>query len=342
MSRGTFFKTVAIAALMGTQAQAAAVSLSYGSTMPAEQIDRLNADVAAISTMKFVDASGEIQRIMKLPDTSAASMEGWLAERAHFVVGESFEISANTIVPVEPITTAIAQLSHSFNPLDAAAAIAPGGTSAAAPRRARIIMSNIGTALYAMGKQNGFVLGVKLQGEEGVILRSPRVGLFQVGEGLFQTLHPSLPASALADPLHVAFRMETLFHEARHDDGNKTSLGFMHTICPAGHDYAGVPACDIPSNGPYRIGAMFLRSLIEGCGTNGCQPGAREVLTMMYADNANRVLSPMPHDKITVASDLCTRLNAVKPGNSICNAPAVAAAVVEWDDSPEVIPESPQ
>ncbi len=351
MSRGTFF-TVAIAAVLSSQAYGA-VSLQYGSSMPPEQIDRLNKDLQALSSMSFADASGELQRIMKLPDTKAASLESWLAERARFVVGEKFEI-ASAIVPVERIQVAsIAR--RRMDPLSALSnlsavagtsaltpePVVPGGTTGTAPEReARVIMSNLGAGLFSMGKQNGFVLGVKLEGESGVVLRSPRVGLFQVGEGLFQTLDPRLPASALADFVHIAFRMQTLFHESRHDDGNNSSLAFGHVACPSGHNLEGLPACDTPSNGPYRIGAMFLKGLIEGCGTN-CPAGIREVLTMLYADNVGRILTPMPQPTLALATDLCTRMNAVDPHNNICNAPAVAATVVEWDDAPEVIAERP-
>lgn len=62
-------------------------------------------------------------------------------------------------------------------------------------------------------------------------------------------------------------------------------------------------ACDRPSNGPYRIGAMISDSALKGC--TKCSEGQKDALKVLRNDSLSRILSDhqMPTDKMNVKSD---------------------------------------
>ncbi len=80
-----------------------------------------------------------------------------------------------------------------------------------------------------------------------------------------------------------------LFHEARHGDGHGKHLGFPHTLCPYGHDYAGQLACDTPSNGSYALQAFYLKKTVEAC--TECNEYEKEVLRFFQVETKGRVLT---------------------------------------------------
>lgn len=62
-------------------------------------------------------------------------------------------------------------------------------------------------------------------------------------------------------------RIATLIHEARHSDGNGSSLAFMHTLCPAGHSFSGKSVCDRSENGAFGIEVALLRQFLNSANT---------------------------------------------------------------------------
>lgn len=84
------------------------------------------------------------------------------------------------------------------------------------------------------------------------------------------------------------YRLSTLFHEARHSDGNRksNSWGFDHTLCPAGSVHSGLLACDLFSNGPTKIGYYYLKVALENCAS--CSTVGKDLIRMALIDQKNR------------------------------------------------------
>jgi hypothetical protein len=148
-------------------------------------------------------------------------------------------------------------------------------------------MSNLGAGLYLMAKQRQILLAMRRSDGKIIPVTSPRVGLVQIGEGLFFKkfqVNPEVPGA----PANSVSRLSTIFHEARHSDGHGESLSFGHAYCPSGHAYEGYPACDRNLNGPYTIGAQMLKTLTQGCGD--CSIKEKTILKAIEADSRSRVL----------------------------------------------------
>ena len=64
----------------------------------------------------------------------------------------------------------------------------------------------------------------------------------------------------------------------------------MHTNCPAGHDYAGQPACDENLNGPYTVGTLMMAEMSKACEEN-CSEKDKETLKLLVLDSASRILT---------------------------------------------------
>jgi hypothetical protein len=221
---------------------------------------------------------------MGLYDASPESLEHWLYDRVHYMLSEDFKPNLWNVSPV---------LGSSFeypNPdvLPDFEQPQPGLQSLAALNdEAKVVMANLGSALYMAGKSSKILLAAKVDGVGKVQVTSPRTGIIMVGEGLF--FDGYFPPGTAADaPVKSAFRMATFFHEARHSDGNGKSLGFVHALCPEGHDYAGLNACDRSSNGAYSVGAAIEAHMASNC--NDCSEQEREALRVMSLDSTSRII----------------------------------------------------
>ncbi len=154
-----------------------------------------------------------------------------------------------------------------------------------------VVMSNIGTALYFSGKQMKKHVGLKIKTSmfkrEKVMIDSPRTGIIMIGEGLFMR---RLQINRQNDDsvANSLGRLQTMFHEARHSDGHGKHLGFFHAVCPEGHDYAGLNACDRNMNGPYSIGSNLMKEFIKNC--EDCTESELEVMKLVWLDSLNRVI----------------------------------------------------
>ncbi len=147
----------------------------------------------------------------------------------------------------------------------------------------RVAMFNVGAAIYITGKQYNTLIGLRVPGVENpVAIHSPRTGVIQVGEALFD-LHTG--GSGEAD---AYWRLGVFFHEARHSDGHGDTLAFTHVTCPAGHPYEGAYACDDNVNGPYAIESRLIHAFNASCKT--CNEKDKFVLLMQEADDLSRVV----------------------------------------------------
>lgn len=255
---------------------------------------KIERDMNLIESFKFKsEASKETLKVMELNTLNAETATQWLNKRVNYIISENalsvFNLLVKRIIFVDqkdvdfPNATII--------PYSLDKEIQKGLN---ADEEGFTVMSNIGAALYLGGKNQRQVYGMKvsrgfLKKSEKVAVTSPRAGIIQIGEGLFA---PELTVNkddqdALANSI---FRLGTFFHEARHSDGNGASLGFMHTNCPAGHDYAGQPACDENLNGPYTVGTVMMAEMSKACEEN-CSEKDKQTLKLLVIDSASRILT---------------------------------------------------
>jgi len=172
--------------------------------------------------------------------------------------------------------------------------------------KAVIVMSNLGGALYLYGKENYRLLTVEIDRRHREKIKSPRIGLIQVGEGLFSDKMRIEPESDTE--ANALLRLAVYFHESRHSDGNGTSILFAHAVCPTGHAYAGSNACDRNRNGPYTVGAHMTKVLLNQC-TN-CTTAAKEALRLRVVDSFSRVIQTT-NVPATLASKAMLEANVV-------------------------------
>ncbi|MFL5784111.1 MAG: hypothetical protein ACJ76H_05845 [Bacteriovoracaceae bacterium] len=153
--------------------------------------------------------------------------------------------------------------------------------------------TNIGSALWVESVVNG-------TGTEGFVINgktiqitSSRVGIMQFG-----------PAFTSVDTLQ---QVNTLVHEARHSDCTggisaeelnsmrstgqalpTMECGHFHVLCPPGHAFAGLPACDPIPWGAYAIGAIHSLAISRTC--TSCSETDKAVAESEAADSFSRLL----------------------------------------------------
>jgi hypothetical protein len=269
--------------LMGAAAQAKPLKLKFEKGMPKEQIATLTEDLAKLYAMTIPSPDKEMLRILGMKDGSGASMTLWLSDRVQYVVGQDYDLASN-------VRPSAATLLFKYPNPGVFPNIEEPTRELPSDGSVKVVMANIGTALYFAGKQSGFLLKAGIEGTlNGVDMRSPRTGLLQVGDGLFS---PGKKLEAASPTVRRLYRLETLFHEARHSDGNGKSLGFLHASCAPGHDLEGLPACDRNLNGPYTVGAHMIKALGKAC--TDCSAADKELIKLISADSFNRVIKEYP------------------------------------------------
>lgn len=261
---------------------------------------KIERDLEVIENFKFASKAKPATLVaMNLVSLDSTSATDWLNQRVNYIISENalsaFNLLVKRVLYVERKDVDFPNSDidpYSLEQVIQKNEAVPGDNLNA--EQGFTVMSNLGAALYLGGKNTRQVYTLKvsrgfLHKSERVLVTSPRAGIIQIGEGLF---HPELTVNqqnedALANSI---FRLGTFFHEARHSDGNGTSLSFMHTLCPAKHDYEGQPACDENLNGPYTIGALIMAEMAKACDVN-CSEKDKQALAMIILDNANRILT---------------------------------------------------
>lgn len=247
--------------------------ISLATDMRIEHQRRILRDLRYLSSTEMRIMDPEINRVMGIREANANTMKDWLGERISVIVSPDIDLS-----------TAVQKLPENFAyPNQFEENNIPSGASA-------VVMTNIGAGLYLRGKTRNVLYGITIPGFSKIEIRSPRVGIVRVGDELFS---PSLQRFGLAgndvnsEPYTIQ-RLGTFFHEARHSDGNGEHLGFPHAVCPEGHDFAGIKACDHTQNGSYTVGALAIRAFLKSC--KNCSVAELEVLKLKTLDSFNRVL----------------------------------------------------
>ncbi len=327
--------------------------LTVAKDVPEKQYKILEADIFYLKSTPITQGDFQLQELLKLNTLSGSTLENWMTERVQYIVSQSFDIQSSLYAK---------KVGYSFehagdDPVVNVPTKNPGQGTNQSGNVVKTIMTNLGGAVYFAGKKLNTLLGVKIPGVGKVILTSPRVGLLQVGEGLFG-MPRNMAGTRIDSPAATIFRLGILFHEARHSDGNGKTLGFFHAICPVGHEYEGYGACDRSLNGPYTVGALTTQALAQSCKT--CSVAEREALKLVYLDYFNRVIleeKPTAEQVEQKAAPLKAQLEVCKmfassPGMvfEMCkDVPALqkqlddiiagvgmnGSKAVNWDDAPE-------
>lgn len=281
-------KILAVLALATTLTQAYAAQefggMKFHSTVDREQFEAMRADLKYLYQNPVTTVDADFLRIAQLSANNGPAMHNWLLNRVRYIIGERYTLDDNNVVqargkfPATPLPDAPEE---------------PETPTKSSPNKGgdepssdiKTVMTNMGGALYTLGKEHNIFFGLKFDGEL-VYATSPRTGILQVGEGLFD---PNFRYNEnLIAPSNSVSRLATLFHEARHSDGTGKSTSFGHSLCPKGHPYFGHYACESSSNGSYTIGALSQRSLLTNCG--GCSTKEKAALTAAVADSFSRLI----------------------------------------------------
>jgi len=263
-------------------------------------LERDLALIAAFDATTGTAADDELKQVLGVADLRGATLLRWLSERVRALLGEKMSVYPVQIVYPRDRTFLNYRLPAALFDQDSYL------TSA----------QNTGVLLYDLGykrSQQGQLLYLRVQvGDGWVDVLSPRVGLVQIGPaypdisgGGLGGLFARIPDDSYAGS---ALRIPTLFHEARHSDGNRASgsLGFSHVDCPSGNGVpeglVGLPACDPMDNGGYRIGALIARAFLRKCGTQ-CSAQEQRMIEALYQDNLARVIRRPPSGSSGIEQD---------------------------------------
>lgn len=264
--------------------------LKFHSSIPKNQIEALKVDLRYLYQNPLTKADQQFLAVAQVQVGDGPNLHNWIINRVRYVVGESFQLDNRNVIQQKYDSFPNTPLPDSFSAIN-------GGNGSV-----KTVMSNLGAAVYLYGKKEKVLYGVRFDGES-VFARSTRVGLLQVGEGLFfkeflLNPNPLAPANSIS-------RLGTLFHEARHSDGNSKHTGFLHFTCPEGHPYANYAACEVSSNGSYTVGALSERHMLANC--SACSEKEKNILAAKVVDSFNRIIHISPF-----AADLANQINAFK------------------------------
>lgn len=248
--------------------------VTFDSSVPQDQVSILKNDIRYLYKTPVTKTDSEFVSITGLKSGSGEHMHNWVLNRVRYIIGENFDLQRNMFE--------VKKLLFKFpnTPL-------PDEIYADKIEEVKTVMTNIGGALYLGGKMEDILIGLKMDNEL-VSIKSPRVGILQVGEGLFYEGFQINRKNKMASSNSIS-RLGTLFHEARHSDGNGKSTGFVHSICPSGHAYAGYAACEFSGNGSYTVGALSERHMLKNC--TDCTTEEQTVLSAAIADSFDRIFS---------------------------------------------------
>lgn len=192
-----------------------------------------------------------------------------------------------------------------------------------------MLMRHLSGPIYLDSRRDGRLRQFHVLGQSWVNVTSPRVGIVQAGPAFFRKINTvSDTATSWVDTL---YRLQTLFHEARHSDGHGAHAVFEHEFCPQGHSYEGRRACDSMSNGPYRVGAELMKLMQSDC--VGCSIVDEQILELLRADSLDRVL---PIKQVEESSGLCEWAFTPEARAELCD-PIKRLQAYEKDPSPEVL-----
>jgi hypothetical protein len=203
-----------------------------------------------------------------------AALRGFLELRLHYVLSGNTEIESRVRINAEPVV---------FQPRESSLLSQEDDSGRGATNLA---------SLWFLKKA---VEPEKLQfviNDELIPVESTRIGIIQLG-----------PAFLRAPP---PIQVGVLLHEGRHSDCTQgiwrsdilrtqqgvdpvgVSCGHLHVLCPTGHEYEGLFACDEEAWGAYSVNFIYWAAVARTC--KDC-PEEERVLTEAAAlDAATRIL----------------------------------------------------
>ncbi|MBC7662106.1 MAG: hypothetical protein H7249_20615 [Chitinophagaceae bacterium] len=259
--------------------------LVYSNALSSDYIDTLRSDLAVFDNWNGAMTGAEkatLQSLLGIQDATPSTLSMWFKERMKYIVANDLGLYKLGLVFGSQKQVGLQVLGSSSN-------TDPANTGG----------GNMGSAIYltTLDEQKSrpelsyLILRIN---DEWVPVLSPRAGLMRVGPALFsnefQINHTNI--QALSNSLQ---RLEVLFHEARHSDGNRAanSVGFSHINCPndgsVPAELVGVPACDDTVNGAYSVGAAVLKPLLHLCDAH-CTAQEQTILRGIYLDRLSRVI----------------------------------------------------
>ena len=239
--------------------------ISYDSSVKSDYQELIKKDLSLIARSNF-ESDSEAQTITGMASYTNRSMADWLTARVRYVLGESYSLYTGLNTAKSSITYSPLVYSDIMTGLEASVTV----------------MSNLGSAVYSAGKKSSTVYSLRINGID-IEAKSARVGIIQIGAGLFDEERFSLNSTAAS----IA-RLGTFFHEARHSDGNGESLGFSHAKCVSG-TFAGEYACENFTNGPYMVQSVMLKKFYNLCGD--CSSTDKTKLQALIADRRERLMT---------------------------------------------------
>lgn len=245
--------------------------VQFDSSVPAEQRELMEGDLSLLDSISLPPATADDLGTIGVGALTPIALNDWLSKRTKLIVGEDFswKQNASLVNRAAPKTPFI---------------MAEGRIDPSRLGEAKTVMWNLGSYLYLDGKEQGHGYYLDVDNTRYDVY-TPRVGIVQIGEGLFTV--NAISNVAKDRTVNRYLRLGTYFHEGRHSDGNGTNAGFPHAKCPSG-DYSGLYACEDNLNGPYAIQAILLSYMYNGC--TDCTAAEREGLALSLADYKSRLL----------------------------------------------------
>ncbi|MFN7454203.1 MAG: hypothetical protein ACK5RO_06035 [Pseudobdellovibrionaceae bacterium] len=293
--------------------------LEYSQEVTLFQRSLTEADLRFLMESSLPVNNKEVMEILELSDSGALNLSSWLADRVKVMTDAKQKLGDGAI--------RVLRFPEVWN-MEPGRELSLGYSQS----RSQVMMSNIGATIYQFGKRTGQVFSLFVSGLGWISIESPRAGVVKIGDGYFAPLKPQWGAESLSQRVARIFRLETLFHEARHSDGRGRHVGFSHVICPKGHTYEGQFACDSSNNGAYRVGALLTQQFRESC--DNCSAEEKELLDFLYLDSRSRVLNL----EQTQEASLCDYLGAWGAGASYCEKKEIFMKPYFFDPRPEVAP----
>ncbi len=246
----------------------------FDRTVPNSQAYAMKEDLKYLFKTDVLSFDTDLLKLLGTNDTSGETLYNWVYNRVRYIIGESYTIGGQNYISRGLL------LSGFRYPKTPLPVIDRGDEYGAS-----VVMSNVGASLYYNGKKQNELKGLRLDGKK-VFAKSPRVGILQIGSGLFSDV-TAINSKENSEANKIQ-RLGTLFHEARHSDGSGKNLGFFHKKCPSGHAFAGLFACESYNNGAYKLGALIRKAYLKKC--LACSLEDKVKLEASIADALSRVV----------------------------------------------------
>ena len=289
-----------IAALATVLLSGSAKAVVLHSELPEDQRRSVQYDLATLDKLAPLadeDTAAAAAKMGISGTVTSASLREWLEARMTYVVPQDWDYQKALKVKKQGQAYPNPGI---FPTIEQGGKTASDGDGEVKPGTPTVVMANFGTALYFAGKQMGSLLSVQIDSRHRDDILSARIGIIKVGQGLFDKIMRADKDTADTET-NSLLRLSVFFHESRHSDGNGTSLGFLHALCPEGHRLAGYNACDRNRNGPYTVGALMTKLLLKQCAN--CSTPGKEMLRASVLDSFGRVIqkSLVKPDALTLA-----------------------------------------